>query len=240
LSSNSYAFEYFDREIDYWKEAKPPPLEPKKEEVKLPQVKENQPPKNERFDWAKYKDPNNPEFFKEGDHTPPEPFMELARDPSDENIRQWFALIESKNELMGNLSKRMMEFSAKHQSSLNTEERGLIAQKESRLQVSAVDYKRFRFRLYFDSVCPHCKDMMGTMVQLQEQGFYVEVKQIDKKRPDYQVPFPIAPATPEELKEKKISAWPVLFVADTQKKLVYRINGYLSSHDVLKTLASRK
>ena len=37
------------------------------------------------------------EFFKEGDYSPPEPFMELARNPTDENIRMWFQYLDKKN-----------------------------------------------------------------------------------------------------------------------------------------------
>lgn len=229
------AFDYFSGEINYWEKGVVLPIrkEPPKESIptKIEKTVEKS------FDWTKYKDPKNKEFFKEGEHTPPEPFMELARNPSNENIKNWFQLIEAKNELMGNLSRRMAEYTAKNSSALTQEETELITQKIEKTKHKEIDFKRFRFRLYFDSTCPHCKNMMVSMNELQEKGFYVEVKQIDAKRPDFPVPFVVIPATEAELKDKKITSWPVLFVADTDKKLIYRINGYLSTQDILRQLS---
>ena len=38
------------------------------------------------FPWQKYLDPKNDDFFREGDYSPPAPFMEIARNPSDSNF----------------------------------------------------------------------------------------------------------------------------------------------------------
>jgi hypothetical protein len=207
----------------------------KKEPVKT----ENQPVDEKKFDWAKYSDPKNPEFFKEGDYTPPAPFMELARNPSNENIQRWFSLMEVKNKLMANLQKRIGEFVSKVSIPLDSEELALVAQQQARMAPKQVDFKRFRFRLYFDSSCHHCKSMLNTLKDLQDMGYYVELRQVDDRRPDYPIPFPIVHATKEELKERKINSWPVMFVADTQKELVYRIDGYFPTQGVLATLANR-
>ena len=184
-------------------------------------------------------DPKNDEFFKEGDHTPPAPFMELARNPTDENIKRWFALIEMKNQMMERLHVSMANYVQQNQSKLNTEEKDLITQNIQKISPQNIDVKRFRFRLYFESSCPHCHHMMGTMKELQDLGYYGELRQVDKNRPTFPLPFASSQATPEELKAREITSWPVLFIADTGKKLIYRVNGYQSTEQVLQILASK-
>lgn len=218
-------FDYFGNEIDYWKERSatdPPPKSKSKT----------------GFDWKKYQDPKNKEFFKEGDHVPPEPFMELARDPSDENIKQWFAYIDKKNQLMAALQDRMQEYLKANQSA-KPEEKQVLKDQIANLAASKIDHKRFRFRMYFDSSCPHCKSMMKTMKEANDKGFYVEVKQIDSGRPSYEIPFITLKAEGKELKEKKISATPTLFIADTKLKQIYRVNGYLNFKALLNILRSK-
>ena len=140
---------------------------------------------------------------------------------------------------MANLQKRMGEFVSKMSIPLNSEELALVSQQQARLAPKQVDFKRFRFRLYFDSSCPHCKSMLSTLKDLQDMGYYVELRQVDDKRPDYPIAFPSVHAIKEELKERKINSWPVMFVADTQKELIYRIDGYFPTQNVLATLANR-
>ena len=93
------AFDYFGSDINYWPSALAPgPISspanpvPREADGKSSAVA---PP----FDWDKFTNPKNREFFKEGDYTPPEPFMEIVRRPTDENLTRWFAYIEKRNEL---------------------------------------------------------------------------------------------------------------------------------------------
>ena len=99
--------------------------------------------------------------------------------------------------------------------------------------------KRLRFRLYFDSSCPHCERMMSTAQELKEQGFYIEVRQIDRHKPSFPVPFPTSFASKEELAKRKINSWPVFFIGDTAKQLVYRIDGYHPAAHILNVLNSK-
>ncbi len=143
-------FQYFEREIDYWNTKK----DPVKTE-QAPAVLLKKPEPSSTFDWKKHLDPKNPEFFKEGDYTPPDAFMEIARNPTDENLKMWFSYIDKKNQLAVRLQERMSEFLAKEGKNLEP------AAKESlQAQVRSVprippEAKRYRFRLYFDSACPH-------------------------------------------------------------------------------------
>lgn len=237
FSGKVQAFDYFGSKIDYWgdskkKEAPIVVQEKEKSEDKKP-VAES-PPSN--FDWKKQLDPKNDDFFKEGDYTPPAAFMELARNPTDQNITNWFKLVEKKNEIQTRLSQKMQQYLSKN-SKLVPQEKQVFTETEKSLAVTNMDYSRYRFRMYFESSCPHCKHMMETMKELQDSGFYVEIRQIDQNRRIAQaLPFPTEQATPQELKEKEITSWPVLFVGDLKKKVTYRINGYRSTQEVLSAI----
>ena len=219
LSSKALlASSYFDSPIDYWQNSN----------SKAEKAKEN-------FNWSKHLDPQEDEFFQEGNYLPPKPFMELARDPSDENIKNWFAMMERKNKLMARMQKNISAYLQK-QGGGNTQYLQKVARK---LPVTAIDFKRFRFRIYFESTCHHCKKMMATMKNLQDMGFYVEARQIDRKKPQYPVPFVVQFAAKEELANKKIQSWPVLLVADVRRKVIYRVSGYFSSERILEILRSQ-
>ncbi len=246
FAAGAQGAQYFSKPIDYWNSSKKPAAkaEPKKVEQPTAPLSTTEPtttPKgeNKAFDWDKHANPKNDEFFKEGDYTPPPAFMELARNPNDENINRWFAMIEAKNKLMAKLQERIANYLQKSGKGIGDKEKQLLEQKKVALEPSSANTKRFRFRMYFDSTCPHCSRMMGTMKDLQDLGFYVEVRQIDKRPPSFPVPFPITPATPEEVKEKHIDSWPVLFIADIDTQQLYRINGYLPANEVLNTLGKK-
>ncbi|MFK7824828.1 MAG: hypothetical protein AB8G05_11765 [Oligoflexales bacterium] len=228
----SYAlgFDYFNDAIDYWN-LKPSPTPHQKPKPS------NE--KKEKFNWKKHEDPKNDEFFEEGNHKPPKPFMELARDPSEQNIKRWFAIIEKKNLLMSRLHDHMLSYLAKKSNEVNKEEKELIENKLANLKAPNVDIRRFRFRLYFDSSCPHCERMLSTVQELQKMGYFIEVRQIDDKKPSFAIPFLVRQASKDELLDKKIDSWPLLFVADTKNQLIYRINGYQTSQNIMNILSTK-
>lgn len=239
ILGNAQAFDYFGSKIDYWGDSKKKesPIIVK-EEVKAEEKKPISEATPSGFDWKKQLDPKHDEFFKEGDHTPPAAFMELARNPTDQNITNWFKLIERKNEIQSRLSQRIQQYLSTN-SKLMPQERQVMLEAKNNVAVTNVEYSRYRFRMYFESSCPHCKHMMETMKELQDSGFYVEIRQIDQNpRMAQALPFPVELATPQELKEKEITSWPVLFVGDLKKKITYRINGYRSTQEVLSAIQS--
>lgn len=209
-----------------------------------PKQKEISPVQQEKkFDWSKYLAPTSKEFFKEGQHIPPEPFMEVARNPTDENIKNWFAVIDAKNQIMQRLQENMNAYLAKNTKSISADEKTLVIQEAKKLDVPKVldgDIKRFRFQLYFESSCPHCHMMLETIKELQQFGYYVEVKQIDKSRIKKPLAFALVSTNAQELKQKQITSWPVLFIADTKKEVVYRINGYFPTSEIIKTLSNKE
>ena len=237
-------FNYFSGGIDFWSEKKTSdaiPASDKKNQAtsKSPEPKpEDAQAPGTKFPWAKYLDPNHKEFFKEGDYTPPEPFMEIVRNPTDENLKHWFAYIQKKNELSSQLHERMQEYLAKSTGNqVEPAEKAQLIAATASLPRSAPDATRYRFRLYFDSKCPHCKRMMGTLSQLQSQGYYVEARQIDDDpRGLSGLPIPAERAAPGEIQSKAIQSVPLLLVGDLKAKTVFRITGYQNASDVLKAL----
>lgn len=236
-SENS--FQYFGEEIDFWQSGKKPvppeTLKPASRALKAPETA--QVGNESQFSWKKVMDPNNKEFFKEGDYTPPEPFMEIVRNPTDENLKMWFSYIQKKNLLSDRLQKRMQDYATRN--GLQTGELRQIPTAQSNPSVPQVlaDSKRFRFRMYFDSHCPHCKKMFGTLTELQDKGFYVEAVQVDNDPLESAIPIPATRASPGELQEKDIKSVPLLLVGDLEKKSVYRLTGYHSTSDVFQAIS---
>jgi len=242
-------FQYFDESINYWgKEskvegesvpkldaAKSKPEIPKKEDVANSTTKEK-----EEFRWNKYMDPSNKEFFREGDYTPPEPFMELVRNPTDQNIRMWFAYMDRKNELANRLGKRMEEYAQVNGAAMPKVAKEKIVQVARQIPTPADDFERFRFRMYFDSQCPHCKRMFETLNDLQDRGYFVEARQVDNGPLDQiRSHVAIVAATAGELKQYNVTAVPLLLIGDLKHKKVYRQSGFMNPEQILAQIHER-
>lgn len=234
LSVQASELQYFDQKIDYWNEGKvampvkdiPSPIAPETD------------PKNS-FPWKTYLDPKNKEFFKEGDYTPPEPFMEVAKNPSDDNLKNWFEFMRRKNELAARLEARMQEYLVKNQTqpALASQVAVRVAKNESKLPTK-IDPSRFRIRMYFDSHCPHCRRMFGVLKRLQDEGYKIEALQVDGDRvPPNEIGVPIGKSSLSELKGHGGSAVPYLVIADLKRKaLLPGIQGYHDFEEVMSLL----
>lgn len=244
---------FFSGGIDYWKEAPSPPAlqasrheEPAKVESEPPpasieETAKLKPAEAERFDWRPFLDAKNIEFFREGDYTPPEPFMEIMRDPSDANLRMWFAYIERKNALTQRLAARMDDYARRHGSSMSQQEKARVETVASQLpRTDARDYRSLRFRMYFDSTCPHCQKMFSTLNSLQELGYFVEARQIDSgSLAHIRASVPIQQATPAEVKGFQIRSVPFLLIGDMHKGTVYRQTGFATPEEILSRFQSQ-
>lgn len=239
FSAASSDFQYFGAEIDYWHEKKTQP-NPVTSVTKAPEPVKNPPIASHSegsFPWQTYMDPKNKEFFKEGDYTPPEPFMEIVRNPSDANLKLWFDYINKKNELVIRVQERMRDYLVKNSVQLEAPAKETMNARLAALPVTVPDAKRYRFRMYFDSHCPHCKKMFGTLSELQAKGFYVEAKQVDSGPLGMEgANIPSSRAAPGELKEKNIKSVPVLLIGDLQKKEVFRLTGYQTASAVFSAI----
>ena len=153
--------------------------------------------------------------------------MEVARNPSDDNIKLWIAYIDKKNRLAERLKTRIAEFSG---SSSASGERQIARERTQEIERSktSFDPARFRIRTYFDSKCPHCMRMLTTLKELQEMGVLVEALQIDRARSE-QGRFPLATtfADPTDVKKQGIQSVPLTLIADLKNKTVLNpISGF--------------
>ena len=225
---------YFDSKIDFWGE--------KKTTIGSPMIVEKiETPEGGKFPWKAYLDPKNKEFFKEGDYTPPEPFMEIARNPTDENIKSWFEFMKKKNELARKLDERVREYLVKNsQESVGRAEPPPASKKVLASSQAPLDPARFKVRMYFESTCPHCRRMFGVLKRLQEEGVEVHALQIDRGPvPADEKIVPFGVATPEEVKKHGIKGVPFLVIADTKRKaLLPPIQGYHEFEEMVQLLKS--
>ncbi|MGE0631482.1 MAG: hypothetical protein AB7O96_03680 [Pseudobdellovibrionaceae bacterium] len=224
--------EYFNSGIDFWGTQSPPQKPNVQPENRISDEKNT-------FPWKTYLDPKNKEFFKEGDYTPPEPFMEVAKNPSDENLKNWFEFMRRKNELAAHLETRMQEYLAKNQAQppLTPLAAAPVAKSVAKAAVP-IDPSRFRIRMYFDSHCLHCRRMFGVLKRLQDAGYKIEALQVDNDRvPVEESGVPIGKVNLSELKNHGGSAVPYLVIADLKRKaLLPGIQGYHDFEEVMALL----
>lgn len=257
LSSAEDAFSYFkEPEINFWRERTDTPRVGSAQSNIAPISNSSK----SGFEWKKYLDPKHDEFFKEGDYTPPAPFMEIARNPSDENIQNWFKYLELKNGLLKRLQARLEEVgtqkgaqitipagaikdpaiaaSLKSASFSSEEIREAIRKRTAVPNETPPQAKDYRLRLYFDSHCPHCQHMIETVSQLLRSGYYVELKQIDSDLGiRSKLPFPVTDASKEELSRYKIESVPVLLIGNLKKGTVSRVDGYQTAQTVVEAMS---
>ena len=174
--------------------------------------------------------------FSKGEHTPPEPFMEVARNPTNQNLRMWFSYIEKKNQIANRFQLRMAEYMKEN--AINTNVPPFLDVKpQVQKAPSNVDVSRFKFRFFFDSSCPHCKKMFQTMKDLKSQGFKIEGRQTDDNPiSEESLGFDIEKAQKQELLKHQIQGVPFLLIADLKSKAVMKVAGFQSTQEVLQKL----
>jgi glutaredoxin len=170
--------------------------------------------------------------------------LEVARNPSDENIRLWMTYLDKKNFLAERLRNRITAFASKGAQPAvpRAVQERVVAQAEEKPDF---DPSRFRIRTYFESTCPHCKRMLQTLRELQDRGIYVEALQIDRNQVS-EAKYPIATslADPADVKKNGIQSVPFTLVADLKAKTVLNpISGFKSVSEMtelLKLMAKSK
>lgn len=224
---------YFESKIDFWGTKN----QTSGEQVLVEKVET---PAGGKFPWSTYLDPKNKEFFREGDYTPPEPFMEIARSPTDENIKNWFEFMKKKNELAKRLDERVREYLVKVGQAPLLNSVPQRPEKEDAAPQVTLDAGRFKVRMYFESTCPHCKRMFGVLSRLKDEGIEVHALQIDRGPLESEMKtVSVGRATPEEIKKHGINGVPFIVIADTKRKaLLPPIQGYHDFDEVVGLLKS--
>ena len=163
--------------------------------------------------------------------------MEVARNPSDENIKNWITYLDKKNYLAERLRARVADFTMK-----GAAPQALVQETLAKIPPAGTkfDPAQFRVRTYFDSHCPHCRRMLGTLRELQDLGVYVEALQIDRERVD-SAQFAIATerANPADVKKQGIESVPFTLIANIKSKTVLKpITGFKSVDEMRSILSA--
>lgn len=216
-------FQFFDKGIDYWGEENPKEAPRKREAVGSGRKKS--------FDWDKYMDPENDEFFKEGNYTPPAPFMEFYRRPTKENTLKWDAYIKKRNQI----HKRALLAAKKYlpqvaSPSINREFMAKSSGKNLGIEV----FKGKWLVFYFDKNCPHCSAMYPTINRLAMSGVNVQAVRLDPGKGIIEgLNIPWQKVKPDEKKKMKIGVTPTLLVIDDANRKVTRIEGNRSIQEII-------
>ena len=112
--ASAEGFKYFENEINYWSSEK------KQEPFKSEKIKTQ---KKKDFEWDKYLNPENDEFFKEGNYIPPAPFMEVYRRPTKKNVLMWDAYIKKRNLVHTRAMEKMKLYLGNVNKSLDVQKR---------------------------------------------------------------------------------------------------------------------
>ena len=95
--------------------------------------------------------------------------------------------------------------------------------------------------MYFDSHCPHCEHMLSTTIrELSAMGYWIELRQVDRdESARAKIPFPVSPASPDELKRYGIESVPVLLIGDLKARSFFKMQGDQTSSAVLAAIQSQ-
>lgn len=233
MIQSSFSFEYFNENISYWST-------PKDKNIEKKQAYKSKIQEKNDFSWNEYLDPNKDHMFKEGNYTPPKPFLELLRNPNDKNIKNWFKLIKTKNDLARNLSVKINEYVKRNQKNVSPSLRQEISAKLKKIKPKAENIEDYRLVLYIDSKCPYCKKMIKTMRDLQHIGYYIELRQIDDDFSETKkLPLILKKAKKEEISKNKIMSVPLLLIGNKKEKTFFRISGYRTTKEVLAAIQTQ-
>ena len=125
LATSAWAGEWFGEPLDYWRgnpygqpmaAANTPVVD---ETTAAPEVQPRTAPSTSAapaepvpLDWSAYSDPRTAEFWRDGDHVPPAPLLELIREPSPENVARYRAWTKKQLEVAGFVSHLLAEAEA--------------------------------------------------------------------------------------------------------------------------------
>ncbi|MFT6631927.1 MAG: thiol-disulfide isomerase/thioredoxin [Bacteriovoracaceae bacterium] len=214
---------FFEDDINFWSE--------KKENKQVHQPSN----KKAKFDWSKYKNIENDEFFKEGNHIPPKPFMEVARRPTEENIKNWLEYIKMKNDLQARFQKALVKYREKV--SITPESSKMLIQKSRSLVQTKLPQENITITTYFLTTCPACKRMFKTLEELQRMGVYVEAIQVDSdKKLKFGVSIPIYKINKKEKEGILNSGIGVPYSIVRVGKRAIPVNGFQTVKSLFETL----
>lgn len=207
--------------------------ETKSEKIVVPKEVKGEERKKGKFSWKDQLDIENDQFFKEGEYTPPAPFMEALRRPTKENIDNFEKWQTMRNLLLQRYESARMQYIGVGPS--------LPKIQNPMGNVNDRDIEKYRFIFYFESTCSSCHSMFSTINEMSERGVYIEAIRVDRNDNEVkglEVPWTFASA--DELKKLNLKAVPVLVAIDEKTKKAYRMVGKKSMKQILQVISQAK
>ena len=210
---------YFDSGINYWE---------KKADEKSNEDKPKPKKRLKGFNWDKYLDPENDEFFKEGNYIPPAPFMEVYRRPTKENVLMWDKYIKKRNLVHKRALRNMKKYLAP------TPKKIREVEQSKPLELANVFSGKWVL-FYFDKRCSYCQAMYTTINKLARSGVAVQAIRLDgNSGPVEGLSIPWVPIKKGEKERLKITVTPTILVVSGDKKKVQKLTGRVSLKDIIK------
>ena len=235
---------YFDNsEINYWEDEKKEEKETPEKEIG--QVRKMAKKGNEKFSWKSHLNVENDDFFKEGKHVPPAPLMEVARRPTDKNIKNYLKYFGMKNFIKTRMQNAIESYIKRNNSTgpkkLTVESKNYLIAKAKEFKGHVDGREKIQFTMYFRATCPHCKRMFKTLEELSSMGFIVQAIQMDKVPLKKKYAVPISDAKKKDmdyLKSMGVKGVPYTLI-HIQDGKQYSLKGFRSLREILSLLKSQ-
>ena len=239
-AENGVSF-FEDNNINYWEGENNGEGIVKKEKSK--KVVQNK--KKDKFLWNEYLDVENDNFFREGKHLPPAPLMEVARRPTDNNIKNYLKYFGMKNLIKARMQNAIESYIKRNKTYdgkiLPYESKKYLLDKVKSFKKHVSGRENIVFTMFFRSTCPHCKRMFKTLENLGQMGFIVKAVQTDRLPYQERFNVPISSATKEDmnyLKRMGVKGVPFTLV-QVKDGEQYSLKGYRSTREVVSLLKTQ-
>ncbi|MEY3902515.1 MAG: plasmid transfer operon protein, partial [Pseudomonadota bacterium] len=185
LADESIAVRFFDgQDIDYWSEGKRvkpfiPQARPvtEKQSSLLPSGSLIRQRDALPFDWKKYEDPQNPEFWDDGgDYVAPRPLREAVANPSQENLEKYAEWQARRVAILAEFNRKLLLQNAAQKDSR-------ISEKKTRSEQSRIplNLREVQLLYFYQSSCPHCQAAKAQVEELRRKGVHVTFIQLDSE-----------------------------------------------------------
>lgn len=136
------------------------------------------------FDWSRYENPENPEFWDDGDGMPPRPFRYVAAYPTEENKKKLLAWINKQNVVMAEVTKLLgkdfepyLKELAKGQDPSSVIKFGEY--KDTDFVSQNLDWKNISIAYVYRSTCGACVKQAKIIEKIEKLGANIVYLQTD-------------------------------------------------------------
>jgi len=215
---------HFGSPIDYWG-VESPAQQTSAESTKSTNHPNKNLSKTHDDQWKEILDPNNDEFYREGNHIPPKAMLEAVKKPTTENIKKFLAHKKLKEEKFRIFAKKVLEQEQR-------EIQGLFV--ETPKNTTKLKHPQsFKMRVYYSTNCPYCKKYLPEIEPLNKNGIDIEFVKMNPGAKDI-INFPkMRDATEVELKKISRFGVPYTVIADLNKRKTYSIKGFKTKSQVI-------